>query len=212
MAAYSSSLPTALGARRLDPACADETGELYERYGAQILGFCLRRLGSREEAEDAAQSTFLNAQRGLQRGVAPEYEAAWLYKIALNVCRARRRAAWRRRRVETPSDLTAIQDSRAAREREADELIELPHALGAMSEQQRAVILLREWQGLSYREIAHRLELSQSAVETLLFRARRSLARALTDDARSPARRTRTAPRRGRRFPRRPAFPRGDEP
>ena len=50
-----------------------------------------------------------------------------------------------------------------------------------MPDQQRRAILLREWQGLSYREIAEELELSQSAVETLIFRARRSLAKGLTE-------------------------------
>ena len=48
-----------------------------------------------------------------------------------------------------------------------------------MPEQQRRAILLREWQGLSYREVAAELEVSQSAVETLIFRARRSLAQGL---------------------------------
>src|SRR5581483_12029447 len=153
---------------------AETAGDLYERYGGQILAFCLGRLGNREEAEDAAQSTFLNAFRGLKRGVAPEYEAAWLYKIAQNVCLSRRRSSWRRRRVEAPGDLTAIQDVLAAREPEADELLGLAHALGVLPPQQRRALVLREWQGLSYREIAAELELTQAAVETLLFRARRS--------------------------------------
>jgi len=61
----------------------------------------------------------------------------------------------------------------------ADELIGLEDALEAMPENQRRAILLREWQGLSYREIADELELSQAAVETLIFRARRSLANGL---------------------------------
>ena len=63
--------------------------------------------------------------------------------------------------------------------RQRDELIGIQAALAAMPEQQRRAILLREWKGLSYREIASELELSQSAVETLIFRARRSLAQAL---------------------------------
>ena len=50
-----------------------------------------------------------------------------------------------------------------------------------MPESQRRAILLREWQGLSYREIAAELELSQTAVETLIFRARRSLAKGLAE-------------------------------
>jgi RNA polymerase sigma factor (sigma-70 family) len=137
----------------------------------------VNQLGSREEAEDAVQSTFLNAHRALQRGVRPEAELAWLFKIAHNVCLTRRRSSRRRGRVEAPSDLDAVQDLLPAPSREpAEELIRLPDALADMPVNQRRAILLREWQGLSYREIAAELRLSQSAVETLIFRARRTLA------------------------------------
>src|SRR6266550_8338405 len=61
------------------PAEADLTRALYEAYANQIFRYCLHQLGSREEAEDAVQSTFLNAFRGLKRGVVPELEAAWLF-------------------------------------------------------------------------------------------------------------------------------------
>jgi hypothetical protein len=60
-----------------------------------------------------------------------------------------------------------------------DELMRLQDVLEGMPETQRRAILLREWQGLSYREIANELDVSQSAVETLIFRARRSLAAGL---------------------------------
>ena len=162
---------------------ADATRDLYERYARQIHAYCLHQLGSREEAEDAVQSTFLNAFRGLKRGIDPEFESAWLYKIAENVCLTRRRSSFRRRRIESPGDLDAMQDVLPSREADNDELIRLPEALGEMPQQQRRALLLREWQGLSYKEIASELGLSQAAVETLLFRARRSLARALTDES-----------------------------
>jgi RNA polymerase sigma-70 factor, ECF subfamily len=153
--------------------------DLYERYASRLYGFCLHRLGSREEAEDAVQTTFLNAFRGLSRGVVPASESAWLFKIAENVCLSRHRAAFRRRRVEAPADLAAVEETVAAPARADDELIPLEDALAEMPEAQRRALLLREWQGLSYREIAAELEVSQSAVETLIFRARRSLARRL---------------------------------
>ncbi len=162
---------------------ADATRDLYERYARQIHAYCLHQLGSREEAEDAVQSTFLNAFRGLKRGIDPEFESAWLYKIAENVCLTRRRSSFRRRRIESPGDLDAMQDVLPSHEPDNDELIRLPEALGEMPQQQRRALLLREWQGLSYKEIASELGLSQAAVETLLFRARRSLARALTDES-----------------------------
>ena len=166
---------------------AGATQDLYERYAPQIFGFCVNQLGSRDEAEDAVQSTFLNAHRALQRGVTPDAELPWLYKIAHNVCLTRRRSARRRVRVETPSDLDAVQDVLPAPARDAsDELLRLTDALGDMPPSQRRAILLREWQGLSYHEIADELELSQSAVETLIFRARRTLASKLRTDGDGP--------------------------
>jgi RNA polymerase sigma factor (sigma-70 family) len=161
---------------------ADATRDLYERYARQIYTYCLHQLGNREEAEDAVQSTFLNAFRGFQRGVDPEFESAWIYKIAQNVCLTRQRSSSRRRRIESASDLDAMQDYVPAHEVDPDELINLPEALDAMPHQQRKALLLREWQGLSYREIAEELDLSQAAVETLLFRARRSLAAGLGEE------------------------------
>jgi RNA polymerase sigma factor (sigma-70 family) len=158
---------------------ADATRALYEQYANQVFRYCLHQLGSREEAEDAVQSTFLNAFRGIKRGVVPDLEAAWLFKIAHNVCLSRRRSAWRRGRIESPADFEVIEELAPAPSRRADELIGLQDVLERLPETQRRAILLREWQGLSYAEIAVELELSQSAVETLIFRARRSLASGL---------------------------------
>ena len=168
--------------RRAAPE-ADATRDLYERYARQIYAYCHHQLGNREEAEDAMQSTFLNAFRGFKRGVDPEFESAWLYKIAQNVCLTRQRSSSRRRRVESPGDLDAIQDILPSHEVDSDELIGLPEALQGLPKQQQRALLLREWQGLSYKEIADELALTQAAVETLLFRARRSLAAGLSDDA-----------------------------
>jgi RNA polymerase sigma factor (sigma-70 family) len=143
-----------------------------------VLAFCLSRLRSREEAEDAVQATFLYAFRALERGIVPRHEAVWLTKIAENVCRSRRRSLLRRARVESCADVELLADSRPSAERN-EELDGLPEALAALPDRQRHALLLREWQGLSYREIAESLAVTESAVETLLFRARRSLARRL---------------------------------
>jgi RNA polymerase sigma-70 factor (ECF subfamily) len=162
------------------PQPAETAGLLYERYSGRIYGFCLSLLGSREEAEDAVQTTFMNAQRGLGRGVVPEFELAWLFKIARNVCNNRRVSAWRRGRVESVRDLELLQDVIAGPERTSEISIEdLTRALAGVPERQRRALLLREWQGLSYSEIAAELDVSVAAVETLLFRARRSVAEQL---------------------------------
>jgi RNA polymerase sigma factor (sigma-70 family) len=177
-------LPSIGRASRVEGAAApeaDATRDLYERYANQIFRYCLHQLGSREEAEDAVQSTFLNAFRGIKRGIVPDLESAWLFKIAHNVCLSRRRSAWRRGRIESPTDFEVVEELAAAPARRADELIGLQNVLEQLPETQRRAILLREWQGLSYREIAGELELSQAAVETLIFRARRSLASGLEE-------------------------------
>jgi RNA polymerase sigma factor (sigma-70 family) len=170
--------PSFAGGPARAPQAAATEG-LYERHSAKILSYCLHQLGSREEAEDAVQTTFMNAFRALGRGVVPEAESAWLFKIAENVCLSRRRSSWRRGRIESPSDFEVIEEIVPGPSRQRDELIGIEDALASMPEQQRRAILLREWQGLSYREISEELELSQSAVETLIFRARRSLAQGL---------------------------------
>jgi RNA polymerase sigma-70 factor (ECF subfamily) len=148
--------------------------DFYKRHSNHVFAYCLKHLRSREEAEDAAQTTFLYAWRGLGRGVVPVFEPAWLLTIARNVCLNRAEAAGRRA-VEVAQDPSVLEDTVPAPIR-GDELEGLPEALAHLTEQQRRAILLREWKGLSYKEIARELGLSQSAVETLLFRARRTLA------------------------------------
>jgi RNA polymerase sigma factor (sigma-70 family) len=169
--------------RKVAPS-AVAAGELYERYSAQIFGYCLHQLGSREEAEDAVQTTFMNAFRGLSRGIVPELESAWLFKIAHNVCLSRRRSSWRRGKIEAPNNFEVLQEIIPGRDETiGDELIRLQDVLEEMPENQRRAILLREWQGLTYREISAELGLTQAAVETLIFRARRALAQGLEQDA-----------------------------
>jgi RNA polymerase sigma factor (sigma-70 family) len=152
---------------------------LYERHSQQVFRFCLGYLRKRDEAEDAAQTTFLHALRALRRGVVPSSESAWLLKIARNVCLNRFDYARRRGRLELVQDPVVLAEISPARANGDMDLGELQAALRRLPPRQRRAILLREWQGLSYAEIGEELGLSTSAVETLLFRARRTLAREL---------------------------------
>ena len=166
--------------RRQPLAAASDTAEqLFTEHSGWIYGYCLRILRSPEEAEDALQTTYLNAYRSLNEGTRPRAGSAWLLRIAQNVCFARLRATGRRGRLERIQDIAILEDTVPAPDRAGDDLIGLTDALFAMPEQQRTAILLREWQGLSYGEVGEELGLSQSAVETLIFRARRSLAAGL---------------------------------
>jgi len=154
---------------------------MFERHGARVLAYCRRRLGSPEEAEDALQTTFLYACRGLQRGVVPATEIAWLLKIAHNVCLSHWDSDRRRRRLELVRDPELLEASTPAAAGARDDLHALEAALAGLTDLQRRAIVLREWRGLSYAEIAAELDLSQAAVETLIFRARRALASSLEE-------------------------------
>jgi len=169
----------ASSAVRLEPAASETAERLFQQHSGWIYGYCLRLLRSPEEAEDALQATYLNACRTLKDGFEPRSDSAWLLRVAHNVCLSRLRSSGRRTRVERLHGTDVLEETAAAPEGSPDELIGLPEALARLPEQQRRAILLREWQGLSYREVADELNLTQSAVETLIFRARRSLAAAL---------------------------------
>ena len=170
-------------ARRAEPApeALETAEELFQAHSGWVYGYCLRVLRSPEEAEDALQTTYLNACRSLSRGTRPKAGSAWLLRIAQNVCFARLRSSGRRGKLERVQDVTVLAETVAAPERTREEMIGLIDALGTLPERQRRAILLREWQGLSYGEVASTLGVTQAAVETLIFRARRSLAAALED-------------------------------
>jgi RNA polymerase sigma-70 factor, ECF subfamily len=147
---------------------ADRTRELYEQYGQRVFTFCYTRVRDGQEAQDAAQRTFIYAMRALGRGVGPEFELAWLLKIAFNVCRAAKRSA--RWRAAGASDgagaVDELPDSSAVGDVERSARLEgLRDALRSLPESQQRAILLREWQGLSYAEIADELVISVGAVD-----------------------------------------------
>jgi RNA polymerase sigma factor (sigma-70 family) len=156
-------------------AAAARTAQLYTLYGRTVSGLCGALLRSRIEAEDATQQTFLSAHRALLAGTKPREPAAWLATIARNECLGRIRA---RMREPLPTDQTDVAstaaDPLAEAIRRAD-LAALWQAIEALPLQQRDAILLREFGGLSYDELAVALAVSGSAVESLLFRARRRL-------------------------------------
>jgi len=163
----------------LETAAAER---LYERHSFRVFGYCLRMLGRREDAEDASQTTFLQAHRALQRGVVPVFETAWLLTIARNVCLARHRAGSRRKAMEFAQDPHDLAEIAASPDSANGSLMGLQEALARLPEMQRRAFLLREWQGRSYAEIAEELGVTVSAVEALIFRARRSLAHDLDGD------------------------------
>ena len=144
---------------------------LYRRHATHVYRYAYGMLRNQADAEDVTQTTFLNAFRALERGEEPRAPLNWLIAIAHNVCLQRFRAASRRpSEVELDHDVAdvLVDDETPAAE-------DITRALGHLAFNQRAAIVLREIEGRSYAEIAEILGVSMSAVETLLFRARRAL-------------------------------------
>jgi RNA polymerase sigma-70 factor (ECF subfamily) len=166
-----------LGVPRTARRPSETAVELYEAHGRRVFTFCLGRLRNTEEAQDAAQTTFMYVVKSLRRGVVPRNELAWLLTIADNVCRSTRRANGRRSLHVVPTDVTELEAAAVSMSPETNADIEaLRNALTVLPPRQQRAILLREWQGLSYADIADELGVSPGAVETLLFRARKTLA------------------------------------
>src|SRR5919199_2693818 len=147
---------------------------LYRRYAREVYRYTLAVLRNPADAEDITQTTFLNAYRAYLRGEEPVRPRNWLIKIAHNACRTRHLRAVRRPK-EVPLEETVAAIPVAAEE--APKLEELLEALGRLPFNQRAALVMRELEGRSYAEIADTLETSVPAVETLIFRARRTLRR-----------------------------------
>ena len=152
---------------------ADKAFErLYERHVHDVYRYAAGMLGAAADAEDVTQTTFLNAYRAFKQGTRPEKPKPWLITIAHNVCRQRFRQAQRRpREVEFDERFgEGAEDDISAPSAE-----DLRRALSQLAPNQRAAIVMRELEGCSYAEIAEVLGISVSALETVLFRARRAL-------------------------------------
>ena len=145
--------------------------QLYRKHAREVYQYALALTANPADAEDVTQTTFLNAYRAFERGERPHKPHNWLITITHNVCRMRWRSAGSRPREVTLEEAPEP----ASRDDEQPDLDEVLTALAALSFNQRAAIVMRELEGRSYQEIAGVLDLSVSAVEALLFRARRNL-------------------------------------
>jgi RNA polymerase sigma factor (sigma-70 family) len=145
---------------------------LYERYVGDVYRYALALLRNPTDAEDVTQTTFMNAYRAFKRGDEIQKPHNWLIKIAHNVARSRYAHASRRVQ-EVP--LEDHIEQLAVPEDDRPNLDTVLRALGRLPFNQRAALVMRELEGRSYVEIADTLGVSVSAVETLIFRARKSL-------------------------------------
>ena len=145
---------------------------LYKRHVGDVYRYALAVMRNPADAEDVTQTTFLNAYRAyVEKGSRPEKPQNWLIAIAHNVCRQRFRQSARR-----PSEVSFEDDiADTIGDDDAPTGDDIRRALSHLAFNQRAALVMRELEGRSYAEIADILEVSTSAVETLIFRARRAL-------------------------------------
>jgi RNA polymerase sigma-70 factor, ECF subfamily len=174
-------LPASAGADVMeDPEAV--FARLFAQYEQPIYQYVYRLLGDAEDARDFTQDAFVKAYRKLPETLAKgEFQPqAWLYRIATNVCldelRHRKLVKWQ----PWESFVSLFHPSQVARdnpERDAlqDETRhEVEAVLDRLSPRYRAALILREYHGLGYEEIAQVLGTTRTAVKTLLLRARES--------------------------------------
>jgi RNA polymerase sigma factor (sigma-70 family) len=147
--------------------------ELFKRHRGPLLDFCRRLLGSREDAEDIVQQTFLVAWGEISRDQGPRALRPWLYGIARHRCLTLLRAR-RVRFIQDGPEPTV--DDLAARVTTRDELGALLTDLARLPDDQRAALVLAELGDVSHEEIARRLGCRREKVKALTYQARSSLA------------------------------------
>ncbi len=151
-----------------------QTAALFEQHARMVYGLCRTLLRNPDDADDATQATFVSAYKSLLGGSDVREPAAWLATIARNECTARAHARMREPLPLVEADLRHMQGPEAELDRK--ELVgELQLAISRLPEKQREAVVLRDLYGLRYTEVSAALGMSVASVESLLFRARRSL-------------------------------------
>ncbi len=163
---------------------SDAFAELFGRYKQPLFGFFWRRVADRAQAEELTQETFVAVIRA-----APRYEQSarfrtYLYAIALKILRAyRRKAAFRATFLGSPAE-----HAEPAAESGVVTQLLMSEAIRKLEVVDREILLLREFEQLSYGEIAELLKLPVNTVRSRLFRARMALRELLLEKAPSSGR------------------------
>jgi RNA polymerase sigma-70 factor (ECF subfamily) len=159
---------------------------LINRHADALYRLALRLVGNSADAEDVLQKTFLGAFQKPGAFAGRSSVKTWLTGILVNQAARHHRSAYRRREREVtnlPEVHAAAEadDGAAPREEDLDIRMDVEHALEDLTAEHREVIVLREFQGLSYGEIAEVLDVPRGTVESRLHRARRKLQEKLSD-------------------------------
>jgi RNA polymerase sigma-70 factor (ECF subfamily) len=153
----------------------DAFNMLVRRWERQIYGLTLRMLGRDEEARDATQETFLSAYRNLSKFRGEAKFSSWIYRIALNICNTRLRGRARNvisldeQREATGFELAADTEDLGNHIQQEQVTRAVRRALQGLPAEMRQVIVMKEYEGLKFAEIADILGLPVSTVKTRMY-------------------------------------------
>ena len=170
---------------------ADSFNELVLRWERPIYALAYRTIGREEDARDVCQETFLRAFRALPGFRGQAKFSSWLYRIALNLCRDWVRRERRTPVVQPPEDVDLMEMAAAAEPSESiEELVSrkdlarlVERAMELLPEEQRTAIVLKEYHGLTFQEIADVVGCPLSTVKTRLYQGLTVLRRELAKSA-----------------------------
>lgn len=145
--------------------------QIYDRCSGRVYGLMVRMVG-RQDAEDLTQQVFLQMFRKLDQFSGASKLETWLYRLATNEALQHLR---RRKRQTTEPIVTEPAATDPNRTMEAEEAQQLECALQRIHPELRAILLLKEEQQLSYRQIAEAMEIPEGTVGSRLNRARKEL-------------------------------------
>lgn len=166
----------------------DSFNQLVSRWERPMYALAYRTIGREEDARDVVQDTFLRAYRGLKGFKGQAKFSSWLYRIALNLCRDWMRRERRAPLVQVPegTDAVDLADAQASPAESVEDLVArremsraVAKAMADLPEEQRAAILLKEYHGLTFQEIADTLNCPLSTVKTRLYQGLSVLRRRL---------------------------------
>jgi RNA polymerase sigma factor (sigma-70 family) len=148
---------------------------IYDRYERPIRSFCRHMLGQPEDADDAAQHTFLAAYRELVGSDKQIDLRPWLFTVARNRCRTLLRARYRGMAFSEPMEYEPSVEGLAVEVERREHLRDLMRDIARLPEDQRAALLLTQLETLRHDEVARVLDVPAEKVKALVFQARSSL-------------------------------------
>jgi RNA polymerase sigma-70 factor (ECF subfamily) len=186
MASSSSLLSDATLVERARDGDRDAFRQLVERYQAKVAALAVGMLRNRDDAMDVVQDTFAKAYQNLDRFKGDSSFYTWVYRIAMNLCIDQQRRDGKMPSVplESPDRPDEVvlpagggprQDHPFERASDAQVAARIRDAIAELTPEHRAVIVLREVEGLSYEEIAQALDVPKGTVMSRLHYARQKL-------------------------------------